>query len=54
MIYGSECRLLLADVGLKFERAEMQMISYMCGISIKDQNTSKELSLSKLSLEVVD
>ena len=25
MIYGSETRPLLANVGLKFERAEMQM-----------------------------
>ena len=25
MIYGSETRPLLIDVGLKFERAEMQM-----------------------------
>ena len=31
MIYGSKTRLLLADVGLKFERAEMQMIRWMCG-----------------------
>ena len=33
MIYGSETRPLLVDVGLKFERAEMQMIRWMCGIS---------------------
>ena len=26
MIYGSETRPLLADVGLEFERAEMQVI----------------------------
>ena len=26
MTYGSETRPLLVDVGLKFERAEMQMI----------------------------
>ena len=26
MIYGSETRPLLADVGLKFKRAEMQII----------------------------
>ena len=30
MIYGSETRPLLVDVGLKFERAEMQMIRWMC------------------------
>ena len=32
MTYGSETMSLL-DVGLKFERAEMQMIRWMCGIS---------------------
>ena len=37
MTYGSETRPLLVDVGLKFERAEMQMIRWMCGISLKDR-----------------
>ena len=32
MTYGSETRPLLVDVGLKFERAEMQMIRWMCGL----------------------
>ena len=57
MTYGSETRPLLVDVGLKFESAEMQMIRWMCGISLKDRRTNKdwlELSLSQLSLEVVD
>ena len=40
MIDGSETRPLLIDVGLKFERAEMQMIRWMCGISLKDRRTS--------------
>ena len=35
MTYGSETRPLLVDVGLKFERAEMQMIRWMCGICTK-------------------
>ena len=35
MTYGSETRPLLVDV-LKFERAGMQMIRWMCGISMKD------------------
>ena len=26
---------LLADDGLKFERAEVQMIRWMCGVSMK-------------------
>ena len=43
MTYGSETRPLLVDVGLKFERAEMHMIRWMCGISLKDRRTNKEL-----------
>ena len=33
----------LADVGLKFERAEMQMIRWLSGVSMKDRKTSEEL-----------
>ena len=43
MVYGSETRPLLVDVGLKFEKAEMQMIRWMCGISIKYRRTNEEL-----------
>ena len=43
MIYGSETRRLLVDVGLKFERAEMQMIRWMCGILLKHRRTNEEL-----------
>ena len=43
MIYGSETRPLLVDVWLKFERAEMQMIRWMCGISMKDSRTNDVL-----------
>ena len=43
MTYGSETRPLLSHVGLKFERAEMQMIRWMCGVSLKDRRTSEEL-----------
>ena len=43
MTYGSETRPLLVDVGLKFESAEMQMIRWMCGISLKDRRTNEEL-----------
>ena len=43
MTYGSETRPLLVDVGLKFERAEMQMIRWMGGISLKDKRTNEEL-----------
>ena len=49
MNYGSETRPLLVNVGLKFERAEMQMIRWMCGISLKDRRTNEELrSLRRL------
>ena len=41
--YGSENRSLLVDVWLKFERAEMQMIRWMCCISMKDRMTNEEL-----------
>ena len=40
MTYGSETRPL--KLGLKFERAEMQMIRWMCGISMKGR-TNEEL-----------
>ena len=43
MIYGSETRPLLADVGLKFERADMQIIRWMCDVSMKDRMTSDDL-----------
>ena len=43
MTYGSAARQLLADVGLKFERAEMQMIRWMCGVSMKDGKTNEKL-----------
>ena len=32
MTYGSETMPLLVDVKLKFERAAIQMIRWMCGI----------------------
>ena len=44
MTYGSETRPFL-DVGLKFERADMQMIRWMSGVSMKDRRTSKELRM---------
>ena len=43
MTYGSETMSLLVDVGLKFERADMQMIRWMCSVSMKDRRTSKEM-----------
>ena len=43
MTYGSETKPLLVDVGLKFERAAMQMIRWMCDISMKDRRTNEAL-----------
>ena len=43
MTYGSETRPMLVDVGLKFEREEIQMIRWMCGISMKEKRTNEEL-----------
>ena len=42
MTYGSETRPLLVDVGLKFDRAEMQMIRWMYGISLKKKRKKNE------------
>ena len=42
MTYGSETRSLLVDVGLMFEKPEMQMIRWMCVVSMK-YRTSEEL-----------
>ena len=61
MNYGSKTRPLLVDVGLKYERAEMQMIRWMCVISMKERRTNEELKslvgcvpITTVSLEVVD
>ena len=43
MTYGSKTRSLLVDVVLQFERAEMQMVRWMSGVSMKDKRTSEEL-----------
>ena len=37
MTYGSETEPLLVGVGLKFERAEMHMVGWICGVSMKDR-----------------
>ena len=42
MNYGSESWTLLADVGLKLERLEKQMIRWMCGVSMKNRETSEQ------------
>ena len=47
MGYGNETRLLLADVGLKFERADMQMIRWVCSVSMKDRKRSEKHQVNK-------
>ena len=34
---------IINDMGLKFKRAAMQMIWWMCGVSMKDRRTSEKL-----------
>ena len=41
MVHERETRPLIVE--LKFERAEMQMIRWMCGVSMKDRRTNEEL-----------
>ena len=45
MIYGSETRPMLVDVRLKFERTEIQMIRWTCGVSMKDRRINEELRM---------
>ena len=42
MTYGSETKPVFGDV-LKFKRAELQMIGWMCDVSMKDRRTREEL-----------
>ena len=48
MTYGSETMSLLVDVDLEFETAEMQMVRWMSGISMKDRRTNEELRSGRL------
>ena len=41
MTVGSETRPLLVDFGLKFERAVIHMIKWMCDVSMKNRRTSE-------------
>ena len=40
---NGETRPLIVDIMLKFERAEMQMIRLLCGISMRYRRTNEEL-----------
>ena len=43
MLYGSETWALRLDHVTKLERAEMRMIRWMCGVTLKDRMTSADL-----------
>ena len=43
MIYGSETWTVNAELEAKLERAEMRMVSWMCGVSLREKKTNAEL-----------
>jgi len=45
MIYGSETWAIKADQEARFERTEMRMVRWMCGVSLRDKKSSAELRL---------
>ena len=43
MIYGSETWAVNAEEEAKLERAEMRMMRWMCGVSLREKKTNAEL-----------
>ena len=43
MIYGSETWAVNAEQEAKLERAEMRMVRWMCGVSLRENKTNAEL-----------
>ena len=43
MIYGSETWTVNAEQEVKLERAEMRMVRWMCGVSLREKKTNAEL-----------
>ena len=43
MLYGSETWAMKAEQETRFERTEMRMVRWMCGVSLKEKKTSAEL-----------
>ena len=43
MMYGSETWAVNAEQEAKLERAEMRMVRWMCGVSLREKKTSAEL-----------
>ena len=42
-IYGSETWAVNAEQEAKVERAEMRMVRWMCGVSLREKKTNAEL-----------
>ena len=42
-IYGSETWTVNAEQEAKVERAEMRMVRWMCGVSLREKKTNAEL-----------
>ena len=43
MLYGSETWAVNKEQENRFERAEMRMVRWMCGVSLRERKTSAEL-----------
>ena len=43
MIYGSETWAITGEQRERLERTEMKMVRWMCGVSLRERKTSKEL-----------
>ena len=52
MVYGSETWAMKVEEMERLERTERMMVRWMCGVTLKDRNSSEEL-LSRLKIESV-
>ena len=52
MVYGSETWAMKVEDMERLQRTERMMVRWMCGVTLKDRNSSKEL-LSRLKIESV-
>jgi len=52
MLYGSETWAMKAEQERRFERTEMRMVRWMCGVSLREKKTSAELR-ARMGLEPV-
>ena len=51
--YGSETTPFLDDVGLKFEIVEIQMIRWICSISLNDRTSDELRKIGRSSVEPI-